>query len=396
MFPKSRLSFSNFVDQRKTKLALILVAISPDIGGLLIKGEKGSGKSSLVRSFANLLPKIEYVEDCQYHCNPNDLTHMCKQCRRKLRSGKINTAKKKMEVVNLPLGATEDAVVGTVNIEKTLKEKKKEFQPGILAKANRNILYIDEVNLLPDHLTDTILDAAARGWNHVEREGISVEHPANFILIGTMPPEEGELRPQLLDRFGLCVNMNFVREVGKRKEIIEKNIQPISKAERRDQERDEKIKKRITTARKLLPHVEALPSILKLIAITCQELEVNGHRPDIVATLTAKAVTAFDGRRIVSPRDVSIGLHFSLSHRTRESGELAPPSSEEIEETLKRALERLKDTIEEERRQLEKKREMLRGEDKRLGLPVTREKPITKPGPRGMTKDNNRHHLLFF
>lgn len=382
------LSFSAFVDQRKTKLSLILIAINPDIGGLLIKGKKGSGKSSLVRSFANLLPKIEYSKGCPYHCNPNDVTKMCKQCRRKLKRGEINKAKKKMEVINLPLGATEDAVVGTVNIEKTLKEKKKKFQPGILAKANRNILYIDEVNLLPDHLTDTILDAAAMGWNHVEREGISVKHPANFILIGTMNPEEGELRPQLLDRFGLCVNMNSVREVAKRKEIIEKNIQSSSKSEQRDQERDEKIKERITTAKKLLPHVETTASILKLIAITCRELGVDGHRPDIVATLAAKAFTAFDGRRIVRPKDVSIGLHFSLNHRTRKSGELAPPSHKEIGKALKIALKRLKDSIEEEKMQLEKKREMLQGEDKRKGVPVKREKPITKSGPRGMKSEN--------
>lgn len=388
LFQKGRLSFSGFVDQRKTKLALILIAINPDIGGLLIKGEKGSGKSSLVRSFANLLPKIEYVKGCPYHCNPNDLTHMCKHCRRKLKSGEINKAKKKMEVINLPLGATEAAVVGTVNIEKTLKEQKKEFQPGILAKANRNILYIDEVNLLPDHLTDTILDAAAMGWNHVEREGISVKHPADFILIGTMNPEEGELRPQLLDRFGLCVNMNSIRDVAKREEIIEKNIPSLSKSEQRDQERDEKIKKRITTAKKILPYVETTASILKLISGTCQELGVDGHRPDIVATLAAEAFTAFDGRRIVRPKDVSIGLHFSLNQRTRKSGELAPPSHKEIAKAFKRALKRLKDRIKEERMQLEKKREMLRGEDKTKALPVKRKKPITKSGPRGMKSEN--------
>lgn len=382
------LSFSAFVDQWKTKLALILVAINPDIGGLLIKGRKGSGKSSLVRSFANLLPKIEYVKGCPYHCNPNDLTQMCKQCRRKLQNDEVNKAKKEMEVVNLPLGATEDAVVGTVNIEKTLKEKKKEFQPGILAKANRNILYIDEVNLLPDHLTDTILDAAAMGWNHVEREGISVKHPADFILIGTMNPEEGELRPQLLDRFGLCVNMNSVKEVAKREEIIEKNIQSSSKPEQRDQGRDEKIKERIITAKKLLPYVETTTSILKLISITCRELGVDGHRPDIIATLAAKAFTAFDGRKIVRPKDVSIGLHFSLNHRTRRSGGLAPPSHKEIGKAFKRALKGLKDSIEEERMQLEEKREMLQGEDKRKGLPVKREKPIDKPGPRGMKSEN--------
>ncbi|MEM2127646.1 MAG: ATP-binding protein, partial [Candidatus Bathyarchaeia archaeon] len=195
--------FSALVGQPELKLALLLNAVNPMIGGLLIRGQKGTGKSTAVRALVDILPEISVVRGCPFNCNPFDPTNMCPTCLDKyLRGNPLDAETRRMKVVTLPIGATEDRVVGSLDIEKAISEGIRALQPGLLAEANQNILYIDEVNLLPDHITDSILDAAASGWNVVEREGISVQHPSRFILIGTMNPEEGELRPQLLDRFG--------------------------------------------------------------------------------------------------------------------------------------------------------------------------------------------------
>src|ERR671929_2132050 len=214
--------FTAIVGQDKMKLALVLNAIHPAIGGVLIRGEKGTGKSTAVRALARLLPELNVVADCIYRCDPDAPESMCPDCRDRLARGDVlPRARRRMRVVELPINASEDRVVGAIDIEAAIKSGERRFEPGVLAEANRNILYVDEVNLLDDHLVDVLLDAAAMGVNVVEREGISVWHPSRFILVGTMNPEEGELRPQLLDRFGLCVDVRGLRDPDQRIEIAE-------------------------------------------------------------------------------------------------------------------------------------------------------------------------------
>src|SRR5499425_793982 len=214
--------FSAIVGQDNMKLALILNAIQPAIGGVLIRGEKGTAKSTAVRALAAVLPELAVVSDCPFSCPPDQPAAMCASCRTRLEQGEsLPISHRRMRVVDLPINASEDRVVGTLDLEHALREGSRRFEPGVLAEANRNILYVDEVNLLDDHIVDVLLDAAAMGVNVVEREGVSVTHPARFILVGTMNPEEGELRPQLLDRFGLCVDVEGIRDLERRVEIVE-------------------------------------------------------------------------------------------------------------------------------------------------------------------------------
>src|ERR1700716_1291329 len=214
--------FTAIVGQEQMKLALVLNAINPSIGGVLIRGEKGTGKSTAVRALAKLLPEQKVVEGCHFGCHPDDPEDWCLDCRERSRSGALPVATRRMRVVELPINASEDRVVGTIDLEAALKEGSRRFEPGVLAEANRNILYVDEVNLLDDHIVDVLLDAAAMGVNIVEREGVSLVHPSRFILVGTMNPEEGELRPQLLDRFGLCVDVEGINEAEPRVTIVER------------------------------------------------------------------------------------------------------------------------------------------------------------------------------
>src|SRR6266498_542717 len=213
--------FTAIVGQDEMKLALVLNAINPTIGGVLIRGEKGTGKSTAVRALARLLPDQKVVEGCHFGCHPDDPEDWCADCRERATMGALPVATRRMRVVELPINASEDRVVGTIDLEAALKEGSRRFEPGVLAEANRNILYVDEVNLLDDHMVDVLLDAAAMGVNTVEREGVSVSHPSRFILVGTMNPEEGELRPQLLDRFGLCVDVEGIRDLEQRVAIVE-------------------------------------------------------------------------------------------------------------------------------------------------------------------------------
>ena len=328
------LPFPAFVGMEELKRALLALAVDPSIGGLLIMGPKGTGKSSIVRSFAKLLPPIRVVADCPFNCDPDSPDEMCDLCRSRLERGeKLPVKKVPMKMVNLPIGATEDMVLGTINIEKTLKEGKLAFEPGLLGRANRNILYIDEVNLLPDHIVDSILDAAASGWHTVEREGISLRHPARFILIGTMNPEEGELRPQLLDRFAISVKVETLKDPKLRAEIVRRNLEfemDPEGFEAKWRPVEEEIRQRILRAKQILRKVRVDDHYFDLVARICSRLEVDGYRPDIVALKVARALAALDGREEVREDDVMKGLELALGHRTRAEGLKPPPTKEEL------------------------------------------------------------------
>ncbi len=315
--------FSAIVGQEKMKLAIILNVIDPTIGGVLIKGEKGTAKSTAVRAMASLLPPIEVVSGCPFNCNPKSILEMCDNCKEKYEiARKLNSEKVNIKIVNVPLGITEDRLLGTINIEKILKDGKKCFEPGLLAQANRSILYIDEVNLLEDHIVDELLDVAAMGVNIVEREGISFSHPSKFILIGTMNPEEGELRPQLLDRFGLCVEVETVKDMKVRKEIIkrridfEKNPEGFIKRWRRF---DIEIGKKILKARRLLKKIRAQEWHYELISKMCILADVAGHRSDMIILKAGKALAAWGGRNYIIPEDFKNVANFVFAHRLRKN-----------------------------------------------------------------------------
>ena len=336
--------FSAIVGQDLMKLALILNIIDPSIGGVLIRGEKGTAKSTAVRSLANLLPEIKIVKGCRFNCDPDDPTTLCEECQEKLRKNeKLEFEYKKIKVVNLPIGATEDRVIGTIDIEKVLKDGIKSFEPGILAEVNRGILYIDEVNLLSDHIIDTILDAAAMGKNYIEREGISISHPSKFILIGTMNPEEGDLRPQLLDRFGLCVEIEGIKSVPKRIEIIkrrkefEKNPEKFIK---KWSKLDKKLSAKITKAKRNLKKIKVSENILTMIAQISIDMNVDGHRADIIMEKTAKALAAYYGDREVNEHHLRIASRLVLPHRMRKN----PFDELEVEtDIIEKAIKKVKE-----------------------------------------------------
>src|SRR5437879_2294258 len=270
--------FTAIVGQESMKQALVLNAINPAIGGVLIRGEKGTAKSTAVRALARLLPDQVVVDGCHFGCHPEDLETLCSDCRDRLNDGEspLPETTRRMRVVELTINASEDRVVGTIDLEAALKEGSKRFEPGVLAEANRNILYVDEVNLLDDHIVDVLLDAAAMGVNVVEREGVSVMHPARFILVGTMNPEEGDLRPQLLDRFGLCVDVEGIKDIGQRVQIVERREEweshPAEFSER-FAEQDAEIGTGIAEAIVRLPHAVMPSGILRALA------ELNASLP---------------------------------------------------------------------------------------------------------------------
>ncbi|MBD3215444.1 MAG: VWA domain-containing protein [Candidatus Lokiarchaeota archaeon] len=315
--------FTAIVGQEMMKLALILNAINPKIGGVLIQGMKGTAKSTAVRALADILPKIEIIQECRFNCNPHEEQEMCVKCQEHYDDhhiGEEDIMEKKMSVITLPINATEDRVVGTIDIKKALVEGIKALEPGILAEANRNILYIDEVNLLADNVADVLLDSAAMGVNIIEREGISFHHPANFILVGTMNPEEGNLRPQLLDRFGLSVNVERIQDIEARVEIVKRverfQINPKQFCRDYEEEQDQ-LRERITSAQYLLNEVSLTEEQLKKIAALCIEFQTDGHRADITIARTAKTIAAFNERREVNEEDIKIAARLALSHRMR-------------------------------------------------------------------------------
>lgn len=311
--------FTAIVGQEHVKLSLLLNAINPSIGGVLIKGEKGTAKTTIVRALADLLPKVDVISDCPFACKVESKDDLCDLCREKDESDIAKSiTKSKMKMVELPLGATEDMVVGSLDIEKALTEGIKSLDLGILGKANNNILYVDEINLLDDHLVDVLLDAAASGVNNIEREGISLSHPSNFILVGTMNPDEGDLRGQLSDRIGLQISSQSIKDIESRilimsrREEFEKNP---SEFREKFKDSNEELKERIVNARKILSTVKINKDLLEIIARVCLTEGVDGHRSDIAILKTSKTLAAFNGREEVNIDDITDAIILVLGSR---------------------------------------------------------------------------------
>ena len=314
--------FTAIVGQEEMKLALILNVIDPKIGGVMIMGDRGTGKSTTIRAIADLLPEIPVVKDDPYNSSPTDLELMSEEVQKTFETkGAMELSSMKIPMIDLPLGATEDRVCGTIDIEKALTEGIKAFEPGLLAKANRGILYVDEVNLLDDHLVDILLDSAASGWNTVEREGISIRHPARFVLVGSGNPEEGELRPQLLDRFGMHAEIRTVRDAELRVQIVEQRTEFDSDSSgclKKHKETQDALKQKIIDAQNLLPSVELDYESRVKISEVCGELNVDGLRGDIVTNRAAKAYAAYNGRDKVTYEDIQAIITLCLRHRLRK------------------------------------------------------------------------------
>ncbi len=303
------------------KRSLLLNAVYPQIGGTLIRGERGTAKSTAARALAALLPEIAVVGDCQFGCDPDSPLTWCTTCRERAEAGEtLPITFRRLRFVDLPVSATEDRVVGTLDIERAIQKGERRFEPGVLASANRSVLYVDEVNLLDDHVTDILLDSAAMGVNIVEREGISFQHPARFILVGTMNPEEGDLRPQLLDRFALCVDMQGIRDPAARMSIMEHNIAFEADPEgfRAEWEpRERQLSQEIDQARKLLPQVKYTQRDLSVIATMMSGMGVDGHRADLVILKTARAHATLQGRTSLTNQDILLAAELALPHRLK-------------------------------------------------------------------------------
>jgi len=316
--------FAAVTGQADLKLGLLLNAVHPGIGGILIRGEKGTAKSTAVRALAEILPRIQQVEDCPFKLDPCETGTLCRNCATfscpASRGESCCTTSLGIQVVELPVGATEDRVVGTMDLEYALKKGEKRIEPGLLAAAHRGILYVDEVNLLDDHVVDLLLDSAAMGVNTIEREGISFSHPARFTLVGTMNPEEGELRPQLLDRFGLCVNIQGSLDPGDRVAVMERRAAFDHDSEgfcRQWTDKSRDLTERIEGAMDRLPMVTIDRSLLYEIASFCLDVGVDGHRGDIIILKTAKTLAAYKGRQSVISEDIHQAAELALPHRIR-------------------------------------------------------------------------------
>ncbi|MDR0524091.1 MAG: AAA family ATPase [Candidatus Methanoplasma sp.] len=313
--------FAAIVGQDDMKKALLLNIVDPGIGGALVRGEKGTAKSTAVRSLAQILPDRRRAAGCAFGCDPSRPDRACPACAEAISSGRaIQAEEARMRVVELPLSATEDRVAGTLDIEHVLKTGEKRFEPGVLAQANGNLLYVDEVNLLNDHIVDLLLDSAAMGVNYVEREGVSFAHPSRFVLVGTMNPEEGELRPQLLDRFGLSVDVKGDRGAERRMEVVRRRIafdsDPEAYTEAWRAETDA-LRARVSAARGILPKVSAPDPVLRAIVAVTSGFGIDGHRADVTMMKAAKACAALDGRTEATREDVASVAALVLSHRMR-------------------------------------------------------------------------------
>jgi magnesium chelatase subunit I len=314
--------FTAIIGQNEMKLALILNVIDPKIGGVMIMGDRGTGKSTTIRALADLLPDITIIKNDPFNTNPDGL------------EATYETEDIKIPMVELPLGATEDRVCGTINLKEVLSGGSSTFEPGLLARANRGILYVDEINLLDDHLVDVLLDSAASGWNTVEREGISIKHPAKFILVGSGNPEEGELRPQLLDRFGMHAEIRTISDPDSRVRIVEERISfdksPSTWFEKYEEEQL-KIQDRLSQATSLLPQVQISKDFQLKISQVCSELQVEGLRGDLVVTRAAKALAAFEERTEVTLEDIKKTIILCLRHRCRRDPMESINSGDKVE-----------------------------------------------------------------
>jgi len=314
--------FTAIVGQEEMKLALLLNVVDPRIGGVMIMGDRGTGKSTAIRALAALLPEIAVVAGDPCNSSPQDPDLMSAEVLQRLEQGEaLPTEQRQVPMVDLPLGATEDRLCGAIDIEQALSKGVRAFEPGLLARVNRGILYVDEVNLLDDHLVDVLLDAAASGWNTVEREGVSVRHPARFVLVGSGNPEEGELRPQLLDRFGLSVDVRTVREAELRVRIVEQRSRFDGDPQgfcQMQQSQQQALQERISQARERLDQVQLDGELRLAISRVCGELDVDGLRGDIVGNRAARALAALTGRDQVEEDDVARVVCCCLRHRLRK------------------------------------------------------------------------------
>ena len=332
--------FTAIVGQEEMKLALILNVIDPKIGGVMVMGDRGTGKSTTVRALSDLLPDIEVITNDPFNSDPYDTELMSEEIRNKIKKKEIlETEFKKIPMIDLPLGSTEDRVCGTIDIEKALSEGIKAFEPGLLAAANRGILYIDEVNLLDDHLVDILLDSAASGWNTVEREGISISHPARFILVGSGNPEEGELRPQLLDRFGMHAEIKTVKKPELRVQIVEQRAEfdksPLLFRENYSLSQ-QTLRQKIIKAQKILTDVSLNYEFRIKISQICSELNVDGLRGDIVTNRASKALAAFEERTNVNVEDIYRVISLCLRHRLRKDPLETIDSGDKVREIFKK------------------------------------------------------------
>ncbi len=313
--------FVAIVGQDEMKRALLLNIVDPGIGGVLVKGEKGTAKSTAIRSLVQILPRTEQAEGCPFHCDPADPGSMCTECAERAAAGPIPTVTVPMRVVELPLSATEDRIIGTMDLEHVLQTGRRRFEPGVLAQANRNLLYVDEVNLLEDHIVDLLLDAAAMGTNYVEREGVSFSHPSRFILVGSMNPEEGELRPQLLDRFGLCVEVVGERSVDRRAAVVIRRLEfdrdPAAYTAAHAEGTAE-LAGRIRLARERLDGIEVGMDMVTTASEIAIHFEMEGLRADITLIRAARANAAFEGRDSVIRDDLAVVAPMVLGHRVRK------------------------------------------------------------------------------
>jgi magnesium chelatase subunit I len=332
--------FTAIVGQEEMKLALLLNVIDPQIGGVMIMGDRGTGKTTTIRALADLLPEIDVVAGDPFNSSPTDPELMSDEVKQQLEHGaSIATTQKKVQMIDLPLGATEDRVCGTIDIEKALSEGVKAFEPGLLAKANRGILYVDEVNLLDDHLVDVLLDSAASGWNTVEREGISIRHPARFVLVGSGNPEEGELRPQLLDRFGMHAEIRTVKDPALRVQIVQQRTDFDQNPQvflEQAQTQQQSLQQQVVEAQQRLKSVQIDHELRVQISQVCSELDVDGLRGDIVTNRAAKAIAAFEGRTTVTPDDIRRVIVLCLRHRLRKDPLESIDSGYKVEKVFNR------------------------------------------------------------
>ena len=330
--------FTAIIGQEEMKLALILNVIDPRIGGVMIMGDRGTGKSTTIRAVADLLPAIQVVADDPFNSSIDDFELMSETVKKSLENNEdLKVAYKKVPMIDLPLGATEDRVCGTIDIEKALTEGVKAFEPGLLAKANRGILYVDEVNLLDDHLIDILLDSAASGWNTVEREGISIKHPARFVLVGSGNPEEGELRPQLLDRFGMHAEIRTVRDAETRLRVVEERSNFDQNPEdclEANQDAINALKEKIKKAQELLPKISIDYEKRVKISQVCGTLNVDGLRGDIVTNRAAKAFAAYNDRTEVTVEDIEKVITLCLRHRLRKDPLESIDSGDKVQTTF--------------------------------------------------------------